>query len=130
METLLVATYNQSPQILSAKIIEVAISEVSINQINEEVVFEKSRRGNYWIINLEGKTYLVPKNNFKINQFNYNSFTEIFEFHGYKSRKTSNFILLKPAIVSPISVDNSWKVIDTGIVRFDYREDTEAFTDI
>ncbi len=97
IEAQLVGKYNQNAQQIFTKATEVTFSESSLHHNNQAVVFEKSRRGNYWIINIENINYLVPKNNFRLNQFNYNSFTKVFQCSGYKAGETSNFLLLKPA---------------------------------
>ncbi|MDZ8024845.1 MAG: hypothetical protein RMX97_09205 [Nostoc sp. DedQUE11] len=124
-EAQLVGKYNQNPQKIFTKAIEVIVSESSLSQNNQAVIFEISRRGNYWVIYLEDTNYLVPKNNFRLNQFNYHSFTKIFQCYGYKSGETSHFLLLKPAIISPLSMGKTWELRAIGVLQFDYWENDE-----
>jgi hypothetical protein len=79
---------------------------------------------------LDNITYLLPKNNFRINQFNYHSFAMIFQCYRYKAGETIKFSLIKPAIVSPITMGKNWKLKETGIVQFSSWQDSDVFENI
>ena len=80
-------------------------------------IFErsKSKRGQYWVTN---HTYLVPKRNQKINEFNYETVSIFFECLNYDKRSTDNFMLIKPAKVTCLNTDEKWQFEERGIIEF------------
>lgn len=117
----LLAQYNQNTRALLKSATVVSETEESINNrrlgSSQPVVLEASIKGNYCIINEAGVNYMVPKENLKVNQYNYNTMEVLFECRGYQSGYSSSFRLEKPAKVSPIS-GNKWQLIERGIVQF------------
>ena len=116
-EAELAATYNASPDSLLEIAITVSETEASMNQSIQEVVFETNRRGNYWIISQESDNYLIPKQHIKLNQFNKQMFTRLFESSSFQE-DSSKLLLLKPAKVSPINLGKSWQLSEPGIVKW------------
>lgn len=118
----LVAEYNHNPSTLLKSATVVSETEDSINNRrlgSKPVVLEKakSRTGNYCIIQETGVDYMVPKNNLKVNEYQYNTLAALFQCHGYQSGCSSNFKLLKPAIVTPSS-GGKWQLMEPGILQF------------
>lgn len=117
-----VATYNQNPDFLSQYAIEVSATEESMNQrrsgTNQATVLEKSRKGNYWILTVQDRKYLVPKGKLKINEHSYQTVEALFECQGYQPGDSSEFKLIKPGIVSPISTGDKWQLVEPGVLQF------------
>lgn len=117
----LIEYYNHNASAFLKSATKVSETEESISDRrlgkNQPAVIEKNGQGNYCIINEAGVNYLVPKDKFKLNQFNSKTFEALFECRGYQSGYSSNFRLVKPAIVTPIS-GNNWQLIERGIVEF------------
>ncbi|MGB7710364.1 MAG: hypothetical protein WBL95_12680 [Microcoleus sp.] len=117
----LITNYNQNPSTLLKSVAVVSETEESINNrrlgSSQPVVLEESRKGNYCIINEAGVNYMVPKENLKVNQYNYNTMEVLFECRGYQSGYSSSFQLVKPARVS-LTSGNKWQLIERGIVEF------------
>lgn len=117
----LLAQYNQNPSTLLKSVAVVSETEESINNrrlgSSQPVVLEESRKGNYCIINEAGVNYMVPKENLKVNQYNYNTMEVLFECRGYQSGYSSNFRLVKPAIVI-LTSGNKWELRERGILEF------------
>ena len=114
--------YNQNPQTFADVAIKVNTSEDSINYSraggNQQVVLATGQRGNYWIIQEGRYQYLVPKVNLKINQFNYNTATILFECRGYEQSELKEFELLVPANVISGSTPEEWILQSTGVLEF------------
>ena len=119
-----VATYNKNPDSFSTEATEVSETEQSIEArrlgTSQPAIFEKARRGkgNYWILIQSGFSYLVPKANIKINEYNYETVETLFECQGYQSGYSSDFTLVKPAIVSPILSGEKWQLVELGVLQF------------
>ncbi|MBW4668504.1 MAG: hypothetical protein KME60_14020 [Cyanomargarita calcarea GSE-NOS-MK-12-04C] len=118
-------TYNQDPESLSQHATEVSVTEENINQrrlgTNQPVILENSRRGkgNYWILPKSNtEFYLVPKAYLKINQYNIATVQTLFEcIKEQGDNYNSKFILLQPAIVSPIEPEK-WQLTKLGVLKF------------
>jgi ribosomal protein L37E len=118
-------TYNQDPESLSKHTTEVSVTEENINQrrlgTNQPVILEKSRRGkgNYWILPKSNtEFYLVPKGYLKINQYNIATVQTLFEcIQEQEGNYNSKFILLQPAIVSPVEQEK-WQLTKLGVLKF------------
>ncbi|NET17735.1 MAG: hypothetical protein F6K08_35380, partial [Okeania sp. SIO1H6] len=120
-ETELAATYNAHPDSLLETAITVSETEASINQFTQKIVFETNHKGNYYIISQGSDSYLIPKQQIKLNQFNKKMFARLFEGRGFQE-ESSILLLLKPAKVSPINPDKSWQLSERGVAKWIQRE--------
>ena len=120
IETQIVAVYNNQPRSLSANAITVAESDYTVEhrRMGRTVapILEENQLGNYWIIQEGNNEYLVPKGNIKINEYNYETISSCFKCLGYNPNYSTNFTLLKPAIVS--SIGQNWQLIESGKLQF------------
>ncbi|MDJ0581744.1 hypothetical protein [Crocosphaera sp.] len=82
------------------------------------VILANKRRGNYWIVEQDGITYLIPSNNLRVNQYNVKTVEFVFECLGYQPNMSSHFKLLQPAIVRKTLEGNNWQLEKPGIVQF------------
>jgi hypothetical protein len=118
----LLKCYNEEPQIFSEKGVEVVSeTEDSINQRRlgtSKAILEKNRRGNYWILTENGCHYLVPRVNFKINEYNSDGVQALFICCDYQASISRNFQLVKPAKVSIITGLEKWQLEVHGILQF------------
>ncbi|NEO99245.1 MAG: hypothetical protein F6K58_11290 [Symploca sp. SIO2E9] len=115
-----VNTYNQNPNSLLKEATEVSETDESINNrrlgSHENVVLEKKRRGNFWILKESSYEYLVPKENLKINEYSYETVQALFECRGYQPG--SNFQLIQAARVYPLTAGQKWQLEEPGILQF------------
>ncbi len=120
-ESQLVATYNSNPHSLLKKAITVSETystfEKRRNGYNIKPILEESNPGYCWIIKEGNEQYLVPKDDTKINERNFDLISVLFNCIGYQQRQSNNFILLKPAKVS--SKGKQWEFIEAGEIRFE-----------
>jgi DNA repair exonuclease SbcCD ATPase subunit len=119
----LAISYNEDPKKFSTQnnVEVVSETEDSINQRRlgtSQAILTKDKRGNYWILTENGCEYMVPKDNFKINEYNYNTVQALFECLNYQASITSDFQLVKPAKVSFITGLEKWQLEDRGILQF------------
>ncbi len=118
-----VETYNQNAKSLSKVAIEVSETPESINQrrvgVHQAVILEKvgKNKGNYWIISESGISELVPKANFKINEYNYETVAILFNCQNYRQGYSTDFCLLEPAKVVSIN-QNNWQLQQKGELLF------------
>jgi hypothetical protein len=116
----LVDIYNHSPRSLSGKAIEVGETEESINNRrlsgNQLVVFENKRGGSYWIIKEDSIDYMLPKQNLKINEYNYSTVEVLFECRNYYANY-SDYKLVNLATVQMVS-GGTWQLQERGILEF------------
>lgn len=119
----LVEVYNHEPDRLLPYVIEVVESEDTIRErragSNVSPVFIKSKRrqGIYWIIEIQGIIYLVPKAQLKVNEFISNTIQFLFNCQNYQRGDSENFVLDKPAEV--ISLGDNWELKEKGILQFE-----------
>ena len=115
-------TYNNNPSSLSRNVTEVSETEESLSNrrigSSQTVILAKKRRGNYWILTEGSYDYLVPSQNLRINQHNYKTVEALFECHHYHPDYSSDFQLLKPAVVYPLSGGQTWQLQEPGILQF------------
>lgn len=122
-QTDLITAYNHNPNSLLNSAIEVSETKDSINQrrlgAKNAVILEQVRRGrgNYWIVTKEGKEYLVPKGNFKIDEYNYETVQALFDCQNYQPRHSRDFKLIQPAQVTTVA-QKMWQIIEKGILQF------------
>lgn len=83
----------------------------------EATIFQRNRQGNYWIINIDDCSYIVPQRKFKINEYNQETLLSTFDCRGYQSGKSENFVLVKPGKVT-VKNQYEWQLIDPGILQF------------
>lgn len=123
LEAQLVAQYNKNSNSLLSQAIQVSQTEDSLTQTNKSAFFQTTSRGNYLIITIENLTYLVPKPNIKFNQYNYQTLKNIFQCYGYETTSNREFLVLKPAVVNSLAIDQKWQLIKPGIIQFIPKED-------
>ncbi|WP_219884524.1 hypothetical protein [Merismopedia glauca] len=116
----LVDIYNHNPRSLSGKAIEVGETEESINNRrlsgNQLAILENKRGGSYWIIKEDSIDYMLPKQNLKINEYNYSTVEVLFECRNYDANY-SDYKLVKPARVQMVS-GGTWQLQERGIIEF------------
>ena len=117
----LISSYNQDPRSLSNNATTVAETKESMEQRdqigNKPIIFEKNRRGNYWILKENIDEYMVPRYKIKINEHNLNTVKNLFKCQEYRP-EYSGFRLIKPAKVSPTSTGETWRLVESGILQF------------
>ncbi len=122
-QTDLITVYNQNRHSLSNSAIEVSETKDSINQrrlgVKSAVILEQVRRGrgNYWIVSWQGREYLVPKGNFKIDEYNYETVQALFNCQNYQAGYSREFRLIQPAQVTTVA-QAKWQIIEFGILQF------------
>lgn len=120
----LASSYNEDPKRFLTQNNNVEVvseTEDSMNQRRlgtSKAILKKDRRGNYWILTENGCEYMVPKENFKINEYNYNTVQALFECLNYQASITIDFQLVKPAKVSFLTGLEKWQVEERGILQF------------
>ncbi|MCP2728048.1 hypothetical protein [Limnofasciculus baicalensis] len=119
-ESDLLAIYNNVPQVLTKKAVQVAITEDIVHRTNNvPIILETLKKGNYWIIAIEESNYLLlPKSNLIINPHSYQTVKLLFNCHGYQAEDTREFTLNKPAKVSPMPNPQQWKLEEMGVLDF------------
>lgn len=119
-ESNLARKYNDNRDAFSQQAINVTATEDSLTKLEigifSGVIFEKNRRGNYWIIKENGTEYLVPSNNLRLNQHNYKAIEDFFDCKNLQLE--GNFELLKPARVSALPGGETWQFEERGILQF------------
>ncbi|GBE96951.1 hypothetical protein D3800_12600 [Microcystis aeruginosa NIES-298] len=119
-ESNLAKRYNRDRESFSQQAINVTATEDSLTKLEigifSGVIFEKNRRGNYWIIKENGTEYLVPSNNLRLNQHNYKAIEDFFDCKNLQLE--GNFELLKPARVSALPGGETWQFEERGILQF------------
>ena len=117
----IVDVYNQNPASLSSDIEVLETTESIENRrlgVSQRPVIEKVRKnqGNYWVVNVEGIYYLVPKAKLRVTEHTFSTLNILFDCHDYRDDYTK-FTLIKPAEVSK-SGDN-WELKEKGILEFE-----------
>ena len=119
----IVEKYNLNAASLKLTAIPVLVTEKSINETRsggqQKMILQKTRRGNYWIVNDSEKNYLVPESKFKINTFNFNDTIALFECNNYEASSSRNFRLIQPARVSVVTSNEVWQLEERGILQFE-----------
>ena len=117
----IVDVYNQNSASLSSDIEVLETTESIENRrlgVSQRPVIEKVRKnqGNYWVINVEGIYYLVPKAKLRVTEHTFSQLNILFDCHNYRDDYTK-FTLIKPAEVSK-SGDNC-ELKEKGILEFE-----------
>lgn len=124
-EEALVTAYRKNPKLLAKKVIKVAATRESIEQIRAgiktTIVFTETTNDSYWIAlepELEGNHYfLLPKPNLIINSRIYQTIEDIFSCPGYETRSSNRFKLNLPAVVQ-FNGSGCWKLVEPGELSF------------
>lgn len=120
----LVDIFNNNPKLFSQNAIEVSETSESIDNrlldYNQPVVLEKVSRnkGIAWVINIDSSDLLIPKNNLKINEYNYQTIESLFTCKDYKSGQSDDFRLVKPAKLTPKEKGETWELTEKGELQF------------
>ncbi len=116
----IVDKYHNNTQWLESKVIKVSLlSESLIQKANDSFVFNLDKKGNFWIIaTTDENYYLLPKDNFRINAFNYDTLKKIFRCDGYSTDSNNQFALIEPAKVSLVPSGKQWIFTQLGILNF------------
>ena len=120
----LIQAFNQNPQLLqqqgltSYEVVERPAGKSKRSSNNKDVFLEKSNtnKGDFWILYLGSHSYLFPKKK-AIRESQKVIAQKLFQ--GYKPGDASNFILVKPAKVTPIELaqDPEWKLEAKGELK-------------
>jgi hypothetical protein len=114
--------YNDIPQILTAYAIDVTLSGDSYRKINDNITFNRSHRGNYWIIptqELIDKAWLVPNPLKNLSLDRMPSLDASFDRDIINENRYHDFhtyFLVAPALVQilPIVEPLTWKLLERG----------------
>lgn len=106
----------------SSSLIEVSPTEESLANREmggtDPIVLKNKRRGIYGVY-LDGNYHcLVPSQNFRINQNNYKSVEDLFEFQNYDPNYSDSYTLILPAVVYPLAGGQTWQLQQRGVLRF------------
>lgn len=116
----IVDKYQNNSQWLASKAIRVSLlSESLLQKNNESFFFNFDKKGNYWIIaTTDDNYYLLPKGNFRVNAFNYDTLKKIFQCDGYEAESNNQFALIQPAKVSLTPSGKQWIFTQPGLLSF------------
>ncbi|GEM_PF-5114438 len=118
-EKLLEIYHSNKINLLSSKLTVVSESINTMNKRREGrdviPIFEENRRGDFWVIKVENNHYLLPRNDFKINEFSYKSLTVLFHCNNDNLR-LNQFKIIKPATV--VKITQGWELKDMGELNF------------
>ncbi|MCA2642490.1 MAG: hypothetical protein IM467_17530 [Microcystis sp. M137S2] len=85
---------------------------------SEPIVLENKRRGIYGVY-LDGNYHcLVPSQYFRINQWNYKSVEDLFEFQNYDPNYSDCYTVIHHAVVYPLADGKTWQLQLRGILEF------------
>jgi hypothetical protein len=106
----------------SSSLIEVSPTEESLANREmggtDPIVLKNKRRG-YYEVYLDGNYHcLVPSQNFRINQNNYKSVEDLFEFQNYDPNYSDSYTVIRPAVVYPLAGGQTWQLQQRGVLRF------------
>jgi len=78
-------------------------------------IFEINKSGDFWLINIQNKYYLLPRNDFQLNEFSYKVLTVVFSCNN-DQLKFTKFKVIKPAEV--IKTNQGWELKELGELHF------------
>jgi hypothetical protein len=121
--TQLVETYNEVVNLLSGYAITVSLTPESYRQLNQnQIILEKSDRGNYWLLaTLEKEQYkywLVPSPKINFNIHKLKTIQTLFQLEGESSSLVTEFSLQQPATLSLLPNGKEWRLDKPGILVF------------
>lgn len=117
----LLSIYHYVPKILLKFSKKVSVTEDSFASSNKSsIIFAEARNGNYLVIATENvnQSWLLPRVKLRINEFEYQTVTSLFDCREYQSGAVNKFIVKKPAIVSLTINGRDWKLEQRGILEF------------
>jgi myosin heavy subunit len=116
--------YKQNPDACKSQysVIKVSENEENIQKRwdgqQQDIILEESRRGNYWLIDERGTTYLVPASNLRITEANMGTVRELFDCENY-TPNYSSVDIVQPAIVkAQPGISQRWKLYQKGVLAF------------
>jgi hypothetical protein len=120
----IVSVYNYDPDLLRENLIE-TISQTKENiqarMLDDSIPLflgKDNTRGDYWVVKGKQQRFmLVPKANFRLNQFSLETLIGIFELQDYY-KGASKFQLIKPSSVASSQDGRLWHVEEMGILKF------------
>lgn len=119
-EKKLVQQYNQRQK--PKNLIEVSETVESQTQRrsgqDDRPILEKGR-GNYWIVTEDNKSYIIPKQSLKINEYNYRTIAALFICYEYSPTSSREFKLIKPGRANCLNDEGQWEVIEKGTLEFE-----------
>lgn len=119
--------YNQNPASFGKyQYIPLSITADTIHNgrmgVNQPVILENQRNGNYWIFIEDNTTtkgkYLVPKANLKINEYALETLKLLFNVNEDNLGNYSKLIVTEPALVISIDQDK-WQLVELGILQLE-----------
>jgi hypothetical protein len=117
----LIILYNYIPRLIEKSAILVNLSPNYYTNGKQETLLTEDTRGNYWIIATDYDIYWlfpITKLNGKINPSVNEAFNLLFQNHNYDNSYNREFILKKPAKVSPVRNTENWILAEPGFIDF------------
>jgi hypothetical protein len=117
----LIILYNYIPRLIEKSAILVNLSPNYYTNGKQETLLTEDTKGNYWIIATDYDIYWlfpITKLNGKINPSVKEAFNLLFQNHNYDNSDTREFILKKPAKVSPARNTDGWILVEPGFIDF------------
>ena len=111
--------YNDLPHLFAAYAIDVTLSEDSYHRQNNEIIFHRFTRGNYWIVPIQSapeQGWLVPNPLKGLSLDRIQSLDTSFDRDISPDHSNNNCILVTPALVQilPIVEPLTWKLLERG----------------
>ena len=111
--------YNDLPHLFTAYAIDVTLSEDSYHRQNNEIIFHRFTRGNYWIVPTQSASeqgWLVPNPLKGLSLDRIQSLDTSFDRDISPHHSNNNVILVTPALVQvlPIIEPLTWKLLERG----------------
>lgn len=120
-EAELLEVYNNVPKVLFKNSIAAELAAKSFweESQNQPIFLEKDDNGKYWVIvSNQTNIWLVPNINIKLHIHKLKTVEKLFRFTGNTPTPDSNFILLKPAILSSLPNGKEWRLEEQGLLEF------------
>ncbi len=124
----LLEIYHRFPKILSKFSTKVTIQEDSLRKSNQEpILLNQANNGNYWLIATSDNNYycLLPKNNLRINPFEYPTVKALFDLENYQAETTVYFTLTKLGKVSLSLNGQDWILEAKGKLEFSQTSESQ-----
>ncbi|MGB2925211.1 MAG: hypothetical protein WBB82_07910 [Limnothrix sp.] len=117
----LVDEYNKDAAHLETEAIALSISHQESylddeSEFTPMLLLTTDEAGDYWAMNHKSLDYLTPKADLSITTENYGNFKNIFICYGYQPDTVQKAKLLKPARVSVTEEEQTWELVQQGIV--------------
>lgn len=117
----LVDRYNDDAMVLEDEAIALNISHRESyldddSEFTPILLLTEAEAGDYWATHFKSLDYLMPRGNLSVTSENYGTFKNIFICYGYQADTVQKAKLLKPARVSPTEAEQTWELVQQGIV--------------